>query len=106
VDAFLAQAEWSAPRPYQVFLLADSERTLARAIQWAEQWRQKGLRAGAAVGSQRRPSLEDCRARQTDWIALLDQESTQKNSAVLSDGTQAQEVALEDLPGVVQRLIR
>jgi histidyl-tRNA synthetase len=106
VDAFLAQAEWSAPRPYQVFLLADSERTLPRAIQWAEQWRQKGLRVGTAVGPQQRPSLEDCRARQADWIGLLDQESIQKNSAVLSDGTQAQEIALEDLPGVVGRLIR
>ncbi len=95
VDAFLAENDWSAPRPYQLYLLAERDDVVARVIAQAESLRSRGLRVGVEVGPQTPPTPEDCKARQTDWIALVGADQLNKNTLRISDGSHLEEISAD-----------
>lgn len=95
VDEFIAQNDWSPPRAYQLFLLAESKQTLGRAIAAAEQLRRDGLAVGVAVGPQANPTAADCANRNTDAIGLCNAASIGAGTIQISDGKRAGESRLE-----------
>ena len=95
VDAFLAENDWSAPRPYQLYLLAERDEILPRVIARAESLRGRGLRVGVEVGPQTPPTPQECEARQTDWIALVGAGQLNKNTLRISDGSRLEEISAD-----------
>ena len=69
-DVRLAGA-WSTLKPFQIFLLAESEAVLAEALGLAENLRSRGIRVGVAVGPQDKPTSADCEARKAERIGLV-----------------------------------
>ena len=95
VDSFLAENDWSAPRPYQLYLLAEREEILPRVIAQAELLRARGLRVGVEVGPQIPPTAEDCDARRTDWIALVGAGQLDKNTLRIGNGSCLEEISAD-----------
>jgi histidyl-tRNA synthetase len=97
VEDFLAKNRWSAPRPYQLYLLAETEASYAAAIPLAEALRRAGLRVGvgvAAPGSSLTLSAVECEKRGSDWLALLPANATAAGLR-LSNGSIERTVAAE-----------
>ena len=91
VDEVRSGGAWSMPRPYELFLLAESDSVLAETIGLAETLRARGRRIGLAVGSQTHPTAADCETHGTERIGLV---SGKPNAEILvSDGTSFRAVA-------------
>ena len=71
VDAFLRTNSRPAPTPYQVFLLAESEEALPKAIRLGEQLRERGLRVGVGTSRGQEPSPDDLSTRKTETIGVI-----------------------------------
>ncbi len=97
VDSFLAANDWKAPLPYQLFLLADSEQTLAAAVAIAEKLRASGTRVGLAAGALDQVSQADLEQRKTERIGLITADGLERGVVQISDGTTAKEQALESV---------
>ena len=93
VDEVRSGGAWSMPRPYELFLLAESDSVLAETIELAETLRARGRRIGLAVGSQTHPTAADCETHGTERIGLV---SGKPNAEILvSDGTSSRAVAAD-----------
>ena len=95
VESFLRDNEWKAPLPFQVFLLADSEQTLAAAVGIAEKLRASGIRVGLSTGTLDKVSKADLEQRKTERIGLLTADGLERGVVQISDGTNAEERKLE-----------
>ena len=95
VDDFIARNDWSPPRAYRLFLLADSKQTLNRAIAAAEQLRREGIAVGVAIGPQANPTAADCAARNADAIGLCDAAGLDAGAVPISDGRRSGRIGLE-----------
>ena len=91
VESFLRDNEWKAPLPFQVFLLADSEQTLAAAVGIAEKLRASGIRVGLSTGTLDKVSKADLEQRKTERIGLLTAAGLERGVVQISDGTNAEE---------------
>ena len=105
VDAFLAESDWSSPRPYELYLLVERDEILPGAIARAESLRRRGLRVGVEVGPQTPPTPEDCKARQADWIALIGADQLNKNTLRIGNGSHLEEISA-DPDSVAMRIKR
>ena len=97
VEAFLSENDWKAPRPYQLFLLADSEQTLEAAVGIAEKLRADGSRVGLAAGALDEVSRADLEQRKTERIGLLTAAALERGIIQISDGTTMEEHKLESI---------
>ncbi len=95
VESFLTENDWSAPRPYQLFLLADSEKTLEAAVGVAEKLRTGGTRVGLAAGAPDHVSQADLDQRKTERIGLITAAGLERGVVLISDGTTLEEQSLE-----------
>ncbi len=71
VDAFLRRGSWQVPTPYQIVLLAESEKALPAAIDFAEQLRERGVRVGVEIGGLSAPSTDDRARYKTETIGSI-----------------------------------
>ena len=94
VEGFVGSGQWSAPRDYQLVLLAGSESLLGLAIGVAEALRKQGLRVGVGEGELPPPSPADCEKHKTEWIGLIPEGQTGAPQVQLSNGSAQQEVPL------------
>ena len=97
VESFLSENDWKAPLPYQLFLLADSEQTLAAAVGIAEKLRASGARVGLAAGVLDEVSKADLEQRKTERIGLLTAAGLERGIVQISDGTRVEEHSLESV---------
>ncbi len=97
VESFLSENDWKAPLPYQLFLLADSEQTLAAAVGIAEKLRASGARVGLAAGALDEVSKADLEQRKTERIGLLTAAGLERGIVQISDGTKVEEHPLESV---------
>lgn len=95
VESFLRDNEWKAPLPFQVFLLADSEQTLAAAVGIAEKLRASGTRVGLSTGTLDKVSKADLEQRKTERIGVLTAAGLERGVVQISDGTNTEERKLE-----------
>ena len=95
VESFLRDNEWKAPLPFQVFLLADSEQTLAAAVGIAEKLRASGIRVGLSTGTLDKVSKADLEQRKTERIGLLTADGLERGVVQISDGKRMEERKLE-----------
>ena len=97
VESFLSENDWKAPRPYQLFLLADSEQTLEAAVGIAEKLRADGSRVGLAAGALDEVSKTNLDQRKTERIGLLTAAALERGIIQISDGTTMEEHKLESI---------
>ncbi len=71
VDGFIAAGAWTAPRDYQLVLVAASEELLAEAVAVAEQLRRQGFRIGVVQGDLEKPGPDDCREHKAEWVGSV-----------------------------------
>jgi histidyl-tRNA synthetase len=102
LDEARAAGAWSMPRPFQLFLLAESEEALGKAVGLAENLRGRGVRVGVAVGPQTEPTTADCEVRKTERIGLVS--GSPGDEITMSDGNTA-EVVPSDAEALVQSLM-
>ena len=95
VESFLAENKWKAPLPYQLFLLADSEQTMAAAVGIAEKLRTSGARVGLSTGTLDEVSKADLEQRKTERIGLLTADGLERGVVQISDGKRMEERKLE-----------
>jgi histidyl-tRNA synthetase len=108
VDGFIAAGKWSAPRDYQLVLVAASEPTLNAAVTVAEQLRGKGLRVGVETAAGQAPSAADCEKHKTDWIGTVSAAPSAAPSATASATPRVRltnGVVEEELPLTAEALI-
>jgi histidyl-tRNA synthetase len=96
VESFVRSGRWSAPRDYQLVLLAGSDDLLGVAVAVAEALREKGLRVGVGVGEGKAApaSSADCEKYKTEWIGWIPDGQAGAPLVHLSDGSAREELAL------------
>jgi len=94
VDGFVAAGNWSAPRDYQLVLLAASEPLLGAAVGVAEELRRQGLRVGVKQGVLPSPSADDCKQYKTEWIGSIAAAQSGTPQVRLTNGSTVEELPL------------
>lgn len=94
VDGFVAAGNWSAPRDYQLVLLAASEALLGAAVGVAEELRREGLRVGVRQGVLPSPSAADCENHKTEWIGSIAAAQSGTPQVRLTNGSTVEELPL------------
>jgi ATP phosphoribosyltransferase regulatory subunit HisZ len=94
VAGFVRSEQWSAPRDYQLVLLAGSDSLRAAAIAAAEALRKEGLRVGVGDGPLTAPSPADCEKHKTEWIGSIPAGQPGAPLVELSDGSAKEELPL------------
>ena len=105
VDGFLRAGNWSAPRDYQLVLLAASEPLLSAAVGVAEQLRLHGLRIGVEQSNLESPNAADCERHKTEWLGCLAAAPPGAPQVRLTDGSSADGSSVEELPLTAEGLM-
>ena len=71
VEAFRNANAWKQPRPYQIFLLSETNAELHSTIQFSEELRKRGLRVGVGLGKPTSDRASDLAKHKTDALAYI-----------------------------------
>ena len=96
VDAFRRSDSREDQRPYQVFLPAESPRTLPDTIRLAERLRERGFRVGVGTGVSPAPAAADLKHYKTEAIARLS-DSAKRVRLIRDSGVEDLPLDIEDL---------
>jgi histidyl-tRNA synthetase len=91
VDAFIEAGNWTAPRDYDLVLVAGSDALLTAAVAAAETLRRKGVRVGVEAGTLTSVGINDRDARKTNWLGRV----TEDAKVYLSQGAAEHPVPLD-----------